>query len=359
MSEVLPNSEVERIYVSIVHYNSLTAHNPTILRKSFESILKQEDYILGKNLFLRICDNGSTDSTTSFLRELVAGRDIFLQINNANLGFSGAHNQSVFKFLHSNCNYLLILNPDLALEPNAIKELVLALKANPQAGLAGAKLYRGDDQLVPLSPSTLDSAGMELTDNLRHLDRGSDQLDQGQFNRPEFVFGITGACLLISKIAVQKLILPSNNFQSSLYQIYPQLEVGVQERYELFDESFFAYREDADLCWRASNQGIKSFYQPTAEGVHCRVVLPNNRKNVSSTLNYLSVRNRFLLQINNYFFKKKPRAFISGILLRNLLVFFASLTVERSSWKAFQDLRIIFKRAYQNRKVLSARVKNE
>ncbi len=359
MREIFLNSEVDRIYVSIVHYNSLTAHNPTIIRKSLEALLLQSEFTLGKNLFIRICDNGSTDQTANFLQDLVAGRDIYFQNNPENLGFSGAHNQSVYKFLNSNCNYLLILNPDLVLDPKAISELLAGLKANPQAGIAGAKLYRGDDNLNLVSPLTLDSAGMILTNNLRHLDRGSDQPDLGQFDLPEFVFGITGACQLIKKAAVQKLLLPVNPYQNCLYQIYPQLQAGLAERYELFDESFFAYREDADLCWRANNQGIKSFYQPRATGIHRRVVLPTNRKKLSSDLNYLGVRNRFLLQINNYSFGKKPQALLPGIVFRNLLVIVASLTVERTSWRAFLDLRKLFLRAYKNRKVLLGRLVNE
>ena len=358
MREVFLNSDSDRVYVSIVHFNSATTHSPLIIKKSLESVLNQKGYTLGKNLFLRICDNGSTDQTWDVLQDLVAGKDIYLYRNRENLGFSAAHNQSVYKFLNSNCNYLLVFNPDVSLDSNALEMMVQSFSRHPKVGLVGPKLLRGDEFLEPVEPSTLDSTGMILTPNLRHLDRGSNTLDQGQYDREELVFGLTGACLLIKKSMVHRLLLPVNNYQNQLYKIYPALQETINERYELFDESFFAYREDADLCWRANNLGIQSLYLPEAIGIHRRVVLATNRQQVSPKLNYLSVRNRFLLQINNYSFWKNPKAFFPGIIFRNLIVVMATILIERASLPAFSDLKCLFLRAWKNRQHLLNKLAN-
>lgn len=344
----------DKVYASIVYYNSLNTHGDSILSKALDSFLNQEEFIAGKNLIVRLCDNASTDNTYNFLKQISKNQDIYLQKNESNLGFSGAHNQAVFKFLQSNCDYFLLLNPDLYLNPDFLLRIIPKLEQDKNAGLATPKLYRGDPELNLTKDKLLDAAGMYLTNSLRHFDRGSNEKDTGEYDSQEYVFGGTGACLMFKREAVEKLILPENKYQADLYKIYPELEEGRSERRELLDESFFAYREDADVCWRAFNKGIKCLYVPEATGIHKRVVLPDNRKNLDATLNYLSVRNRFLLQINNYSFFKKPAAFFVGIIFRNLLVILGVALIERSSFRAFKDLMLLYKRTLKNRELNSS-----
>ena len=341
----------KKVYASIVYYNSLSIHGADVLEKSLRSLLEQNGFVLGRNLVIRLCDNASEDDTFEFLKESINSKDIFLDRNNQNIGFCGAHNQSVYKFLNSNCEFFFLLNPDLFLYPNALRLLVKSLSEKLEAGMACSKLYRGDDNLELCDPIRLDSAGMILTSSIRHFDRGSDEIDHGQYTENEYVFGGTGACLLLKKQAIKDLLLPNTRYDSCLYRIYPQLELETDLRAQLFDEAFFAYREDADLAWRAKTKGWKCLYVAKSKGIHRRIVLPTNRKDMSARLNYLSVRNRFLLQINNYSFLDFPSAFVPGIIIRNFIVLIAIFLVERTSLKALYDLFCLKRRQFDIRKI--------
>ena len=66
-----------------------------------------------------------------------------------------------------------------------------------------------------------------------------------------------------------------------------------------FDSDFFLYREDADLAWRLPKLGWRCLYVPAAVACHRRRNLPERRRRMSALANMHSVKNRFLLRINN------------------------------------------------------------
>ena len=68
---------------------------------------------------------------------------------------------------------------------------------------------------------------------------------------------------------------------------------------EVFDEDFFAYREDADLAWRAQLLGWDALYVPGATATHVRRVTPERRSALPAAINRYGVRNRFLLRLKN------------------------------------------------------------
>jgi GT2 family glycosyltransferase len=111
----------------------------------------------------------------------------------------------------------------------------------------------------------------------RHLDRGADQPDSGQFESFEEVFGPSGAAAMYRRSALD--------------------DTAIGGQY--FDEDFFAYREDADLAWRCRLLGWTSIYVPAAVALHGRRVTPERRGQLPRLINYHSVKNRFLLRINN------------------------------------------------------------
>ena len=114
---------------------------------------------------------------------------------------------------------------------------------------------------------------------------------------------------------------------------------------QLLDSAFFAYREDADLAWKAQIMGWKYLYNPKACAYHRRVVLPSNRDEVDGEINLMGVRNRFLLQINNYLLSYDMRIFVFGILLRNFLVLVGVLIKERTSISGLLQAYSLRKRA--------------
>jgi GT2 family glycosyltransferase len=103
---------------------------------------------------------------------------------------------------------------------------------------------------------------------------------------------------------------------------------------EFFDGDFFAYREDADVAWRAQLLGWKCLYAPNAIAYHIRNVLPSNRRSLPAAVNLHSVKNRFLMRIKNITGDLYLRHFIA-ITSRDVLILGACLVGEWSSLRAF------------------------
>jgi GT2 family glycosyltransferase len=222
---------------------------------------------LGKQTFrdfrIHVLDNASSDGTI----EELAGFPLELIRSKVNTGFAKAHNDLIRA--HP-AEYVLVLNPDAILEPEFLGRILSALEARPDSASATGKLLRMDGK-------TLDSTGIVMLRSQRHLDRGADVPDLGQFDKPEDVFGPSGA--------------------AALYRMQALQDVAIDGQF--FDEDFFAYREDADLAWRCRLLGWNSIYVPSAVALHRRRVTPERRSQLSALINYHSVKNRFLLRLNN------------------------------------------------------------
>jgi len=323
-----------RVLIHIVTFNSAE----TIV-KCIEHASSQQGFSLGETLVIRVTDNASQDGTLEHLKTLER-HGIEVHANAHNLGFCGAHNQGAAKCIQGGFDAMLILNPDVGLSERCLLEMCEALSDSGRVGIVTPKLLRAASDLSPLSSGTIDAAGMVLTSSLRHFDRGSGEADSGAYDTPQAVFGATGACLLISRACVQDVALPDRISDEPVWRIYPQLREGSLQRVRLFDEAFFAYREDADLSWRAGRLGWTCVYTPAARATHVRVVTPERRATLPQLLNRLSVRNRFLLQFNNWDLSSGMTSLLNGIVLRNLLVVAGVVLRERTSlpglWEALR-----------------------
>ncbi len=116
-----------------------------------------------------------------------------------------------------------------------------------------------------------------------------------------------------------------------------------------FDDDFFVYREDVDLAWRLRGRGWAARCVPAAVAWHRRRNLPERRREMSALANLHSVKNRFLLRINNAG-KAHLRATFLRTFLRDAIVVGGCLTVERTSFEALRWLaenraRLLAKRA--------------
>lgn len=323
-----------RVLIHIVTFNSAE----TIV-KCVEHASSQQGFVLGETLVIRITDNASHDGTLERLKGL-EHPGLEIQANASNLGFCGAHNQGAARCVNGGFDAMLILNPDVGLSETCLLEMCASLSDSGRVGIVTPKLLRAASDLSPLSTGTIDAAGMVLTSSLRHFDRGSGETDTGAYDTAQGVFGATGACLLISQACLKDVALPERISDEPVFRLYPQLREGSTERVKLFDEAFFAYREDADLSWRAGRMGWTCVYAPTARATHVRVVTPERRATLPQLLNRLSVRNRFLLQFNNWDLSSGVLSLLNGIVLRNLLVVAGVVLQERSSlpglWEALR-----------------------
>jgi len=258
------------VSILITTYNSAN-----VLRTCLESVL-QQDY---SDWEIIIVDNASSDGTRAILQEFgqeCAGEfesRLRVVYNETNRGFAAGQNQAIAQ---SHGDWLFSLNPDVILKPDFLSALLGAARSRRIGALCG-KLLRWKPGASNERTTMIDSTGIYFLRNLRHLDRGSDQLDRGQYARREFVFGATGAAALYRRVMVE------------------DISAGGQ----FFDEDFFAYREDADAAWRAQLMGWSCLYVPEAVAWHVRRVTPERFRQLPDEINRHSIRNRFLMRAKN------------------------------------------------------------
>ncbi len=187
-----------------------------------------------------------------------------------NLGFAGGMNAAL---AHTQAPWVLTLNADARPAPEYLTRL-LAAAANPEIRI-GAVTGRLIRPAVDGRPATLDACGMILTRNWRHLDRGSGEVDHGQWSTADRVFGATGAASLFRRAALD--------------------DVAVEG--EVFDSRFHSFREDAELCFRLRERGWEVLYEPAAVCEHRRFNLPERRSAMPAAVNLHSLKNRYLLRL--------------------------------------------------------------
>jgi GT2 family glycosyltransferase len=123
---------------------------------------------------------------------------------------------------------------------------------------------------------------------------------------------------------------------------------------DFFDPDFFAYREDADVAWRAQLLGWRCLYIPSAVGYHVRSVTQGKRSAVPAVINMHSVKNRFLMRTKNItagVFRRYWRPMIA----RDLLVIGGCLLMEHKSLPAFWRLARCLPRALGKRSWIMSR----
>ncbi len=136
--------------------------------------------------------------------------------NQNNIGFSRALNMGLEK---AKGKYVLVLNPDTYLTADYLSILLQSMEKDPDIGMVCGKLLRCTEEGQPTT--VIDSTGMMIKRNRRELSRGQDEIDTGQYDQPEFVFGCSGAVVLYRWEMLQ----------------------DIQVTGEYFDNDFFIYKE--------------------------------------------------------------------------------------------------------------------
>lgn len=252
-----------------------------------------------------LIDNASSDDTVERATEFVGRLPLELVRWQDNRGFAAAFNEGVRR---STAPWVLSLNPDCRLADDFLAVLTAAAACHPRAGAACGLLLRGRGAALAAS-ELVDSAGMVMSASGRHFDRGAGLPLRPELCQPAWVFGASGAAALYRRSALDDVAYPGG---------------------EVMDESFFAYREDADLAWRLQRRGWACLYEPAARGAHARGFKPEAGRRGLEAINRHSVRNRFLLRWSNADWRWHLACFPAW-LLRDLVVIVACLTVERSS----------------------------
>jgi GT2 family glycosyltransferase len=308
-----------RVSVTIVTWNSAR-----FIGRCLETLAGQTH----RDLEVIVIDNGSVDHTPKLLRQSVVPSHV--TFNPHNRGFAAAQNQAVAE---ATGDIVLALNPDTLLTPSFIEAALTGFAAVPRGGMVAPKLRRPTAAFeIPRDEPVIDSSGMYLTASLRHFDRGAGDRDVGQYDRPERVFGPSGAAAFYSRALIEDVAIDG----------------------QFFDERFFAYREDADLAWRARLLGWECVYIPQALGYHLRRVRPDQRRHLPVSIKRHSVKNRFLMRIKNI--TPDFYARVAGpATLRDLAVLGAVLTVEPQSLPAFVALARSLPSALRDRRAIQRR----
>jgi GT2 family glycosyltransferase len=246
-----------------------------------------------------VVDNASSDGSADLARRL--GARVIEPA--ANLGFAGGANTGIEE---TSGRFVLMLNPDCRLAPDFCATLVKELDRPEEqdAGSASGKIFRARGEDLLADPE-VDSTGIEFRSSGRHFDRRRGEERE--------IAGVTGAAGFFRRAALESV----------------RISTGY------FDSDFFLYREDADLALRLRRARWRCIFVPGAVAYHRRKNLPERRGAMSASVNYHSVKNRFLLRINN---SPVEEFRLVPTLVRDFVVVGACLTVERSSLKAFSYL---------------------
>jgi GT2 family glycosyltransferase len=226
-----------------------------------------------------IIDNASTDDSLAVIEmfrsqqaaasEPLSPTPELRVIRNAdNTGFCCANNQGIRS---ATGDFILLLNADVTLEADFLAHLSVVMQAAPAVGLAVGKLLNYADR------RRLDSTGLVMSQTRRASDRGQGDIDAGQYDHAEEVFGASAAACLCRRAMLEDL------------------------RYadEYFDDLFFAYKEDVDLSWRARLFGWTCVYAPQAWGWHHRHWGAGKRREIPRHVRRHSLKNRYLMLLKN------------------------------------------------------------
>jgi N-acetylglucosaminyl-diphospho-decaprenol L-rhamnosyltransferase len=192
-----------------------------------------------------VVDNASTDGSSDGLDTDPGVRVVR---SGANLGYGAGVNRGVAA---SGAEFILVSNPDVTLEPGAIETLMTAFGADPTLAIAGPRILGVDGVRYPSArrfPSMVEAAGHALLGLVAPGNRFSRRYRMADLDptATTSVDWVSGACFMARRRALE--------------------ELGG------FEESYFMYFEDVDLCWRAHRAGWAVAYVPAAVVTHVQGV---------------------------------------------------------------------------------------
>ncbi|HVC71405.1 MAG TPA: glycosyltransferase family 2 protein [Acidimicrobiales bacterium] len=196
-----------------------------------------------------VVDNNSSDGSSDGVDLDPTVRVVRTGVN---LGYGAGANRGLAL---TDADLVLVSNPDVAVHPGALSALAAAFAADPTLAIAGPRILEADGRRYPSArrfPSMTVAAGHALFGMISPGNRFSRRyrmtdLDSSS-NRPSdrsagiAVDWVSGACFMARAAALK--------------------ELGG------FDEAYFMYLEDVDLCWRAHRRGWAVAYVPAATVTH-------------------------------------------------------------------------------------------
>lgn len=191
-----------------------------------------------------VVDNGSRDGSVADLRAAVP--TVRIVDAGTNLGYAAAANRGIAA---TETAVVAVCNPDANVEPGTARALIDRLETEPDLGAVGPAVFEPDGSRYPSArqvPSVGDAVGHALlgrvwrhnpfTRRYRELDADPDQ--------PRDVDWVSGAAVWLRRSALDTI--------------------------DGWDERYFMYVEDVDLCWRLRQAGWRIGYEPGGTVVHIK-----------------------------------------------------------------------------------------
>jgi len=277
-----------KLSVIIVNYNV-----KYFLEVCLHSVLRA---IKGIDAEIIAVDNNSKDDSCRMVKEKYPS--VILIENKENTGFSRANNQAV---AIARGEYLLFLNPDTVMPEDFFSKSLAYMDAHPEAGALGPKLIDGKGQFAPDAKKSFPSIPVALfkTTGINKLFPKSPYFNKyyavhiGE-NETAPVEVLSGCCMLVRTKVIK--------------------EIG-----GAFDEDYFMYCEDVDLCYRIQKAGYKNIYFPEAILIHYKG--ESTRK---MTLTYVRIFNEALIKFVKKHYSKKDTALY--LLFANIGIAFRALS---------------------------------
>lgn len=257
-----------KLAIVILSYNTekLTKNCLSSLSKAFKNAKNKP--------VIWVVDNHSKDSSRQMLeKQKKSYSKLELVFNNRNFGFAKGNNIGIKKAILHGAEYILILNSDTEVKDDFYQPLLDWLLKNPQAGVVTPKIYfapgyeyHKERYKKSDKGKVIWAAGGENDwQNIYGKNRGVNQVDCGQFDKPAEVDFASGCCFLAS----------AKTWQEARF----------------FDEKYFMYYEDNDFCQRVKKLGKKIYYLPISKIWH----LNSGSSRVGGDLqDYFIIRNRLL-----------------------------------------------------------------
>ena len=191
-----------------------------------------------------VVDNASTDGSVE--RLAATDPEVRLVRTGRNLGYGTGVNRGLRE---GGAPLVVVCNPDVVVHSGALAVLADTLTSDDRAGVVGPCILETDGTRYPSArrfPSWLDAAGHALVGIIRPDNPFTRRYRMTDLDTttPTPVDWVSGACFLARRSALEEV--------------------------EGFDERYFMYLEDTDLCWRVSRAGYRVLYVPAATVSHLR-----------------------------------------------------------------------------------------
>lgn len=192
-----------------------------------------------------VVDNSPSDE----LRELVARFEpkVAYIFGQGNIGYGSAHNIAIKKATQNGAIYHVVMNPDIYFENGTIEALAQYMDENPDVGQVMPKIIYPNGQtqyLCKLLPTPIDLIGRRFIPFKNYVKKRNSRFEmiQSGYNNTIQVPFLSG-CFMFLRV-------------SALANIGG------------FDDDYFMYCEDIDLCRRIGMSGFKTIYHPIVQVVH-------------------------------------------------------------------------------------------